>query len=300
LPSEISFAMSSAADRNLLFGVLAIELDFVSRDQLIAAMSAWVLEKQTPLDEILARQGALSAEHRALLEALVAAHLKKHGDDPQQSLAAVSSIESLRDQLRQIADPEIEASLAHVSQTVSHADFRAQPRADSFATRSVGESTSDGVRFRILRPHAKGGLGEVFVAEDAELGREVALKQIQPHRADDPNSRSRFVLEAEITGGLEHPGIVPVYGLGTYANGRPFYAMRFIRGDSLKDAIQRFHNCNGPRHFERPAHRVSSRGTCAVPSIFRSGRELCNYFYSDERGVIAVAGRRSADDPVDC
>src|SRR5215472_1122457 len=40
---------------------------------------------------------------------------------------------------------------------------------------------------------------------------------------------------------LEHPGIVPVYGLGSYADGRPFYAMRFIKGDSLKDAIDRFH-----------------------------------------------------------
>jgi len=46
-------------------------------------------------------------------------------------------------------------------------------------------------------------------------------------------SRQRFLLEAEITGGLEHPGIVPVYGLGTYADGRPYYAMRFIKGDSL-------------------------------------------------------------------
>ena len=47
--------------------------------------------------------------------------------------------------------------------------------------------------------------------------------------------------EAEITGGLEHPGIVPVYGLGTYADGRPYYAMRFIKGDNLKEAIERFH-----------------------------------------------------------
>src|SRR5262249_6398231 len=43
------------------------------------------------------------------------------------------------------------------------------------------------------------------------------------------------------TGGLEHPGIVPVYGLGKHSDGRPFYAMRFIRGDSLKEAIERFH-----------------------------------------------------------
>ena len=53
-------------------------------------------------------------------------------------------------------------------------------------------------------------------------------------------SRSRFVLEAEITGGLEHPGIVPVDGLGQYADGRPFYFMRFIRGDRLKETVDRF------------------------------------------------------------
>src|SRR5688500_9863239 len=102
-------------------------------------------------------------------------------------------------------------------------------------------SPTSGSRYRVPRPHARGGLGEVFVAEDTELGRHVALKEIQARYADHADSRTRFVLEAEITGGLEHPGIVPVYGLGTYADGRPFYAMRFIRGDSLQEAIARFH-----------------------------------------------------------
>src|SRR5262245_21486037 len=48
------------------------------------------------------------------------------------------------------------------------------------------------------------------------------------------------ILEAEITGGREHPGIVAVYGLGTYDGGRPYYAMRFIQGDSLKESIEKF------------------------------------------------------------
>ena len=106
---------------------------------------------------------------------------------------------------------------------------------------SVGTATSDGQRFRVLRPHASGGLGAVFVALDSELNREVALKQILERHADDPTSRQRFLIEAEVTGGLEHPGIVPVYSLGTYDDGRPYYAMRFNRGDSLKKAIRRFH-----------------------------------------------------------
>ncbi|MEO6809440.1 MAG: WD40 repeat domain-containing serine/threonine-protein kinase [Isosphaeraceae bacterium] len=96
-------------------------------------------------------------------------------------------------------------------------------------------------RYRILRSHARGGLGEVFLASDGELKREVALKAIQERHADDPQGRARFVLEAEVTGNLEHPGIVPVYGLGYQPDGRPYYAMRFIKGDSLKEAITRFH-----------------------------------------------------------
>src|SRR4051812_40535616 len=58
-------------------------------------------------------------------------------------------------------------------------------------------------RYVPLRAHARGGLGEVFVARDEELGREVALKAIQARLADDPSNRARFIREAEITGNLE-------------------------------------------------------------------------------------------------
>jgi tetratricopeptide (TPR) repeat protein len=97
------------------------------------------------------------------------------------------------------------------------------------------------MRYRILRPHAKGGLGEIFLAEDLELHRTVALKEIRERHAHDPQAQGRFVLEAEVTGGLEHPGIVPVYGLGHYPGGRPFYAMRLIQGETLLEAARRFH-----------------------------------------------------------
>jgi len=69
------------------------------------------------------------------------------------------------------------------------------------------------MRFKILRSHAEGGLGKVFVARDQELNREVALKEIRFQYADDESARARFVMEAEVTGGLEHPSIVPVCGL---------------------------------------------------------------------------------------
>ncbi|MEM9657200.1 MAG: protein kinase, partial [Planctomycetota bacterium] len=113
-------------------------------------------------------------------------------------------------------------------------------------------------RFHVVRPHARGGLGKVSVARDAQLNREVALKELLDSHADNPASRARFLLEAEITGGLEHPGVVPVYGLGCYADGRPFYAMRFIRGDSLQQAIDRFHREATPG-WDRPADVLQLR-----------------------------------------
>jgi serine/threonine protein kinase len=84
----------------------------------------------------------------------------------------------------------------------------------------------------------------VFVALDQELNRQVALMEIQERHAADAHGRGRFVREAEITGGLEHPGIVPVYGLGQYADGRPFYAMRFLQDETLKVAIAHSHRKN--------------------------------------------------------
>ena len=118
------------------------------------------------------------------------------------------------------------------------------PEESADASFTLGQTTSEGGRFHLLRHHARGGIGMVFVAMDSELHREVALKQIQTHHADDPTSRARFLLEAEVTGRLEHPGVVPVYGLGTNDQGRPFYAMRFVRGESLKEAIERFHRAD--------------------------------------------------------
>ena len=87
---------SPAADRNLLFGILALQMDFIRRDALIAAMHAWVLDKAKPLGDVLRERGDLDAETYALLDAMVRKHLALHGNDPQKSLAAVSSLGSFQ------------------------------------------------------------------------------------------------------------------------------------------------------------------------------------------------------------
>lgn len=98
-----------------------------------------------------------------------------------------------------------------------------------------------GPRFTVLGPHAEGGLGRVHLARDEQLRRTVALKEIRPERADDPRVRQRFLNEAEITGQLEHPGIVPIYALESDGSRPPVYAMRFIQGRTLGEAIKAHH-----------------------------------------------------------
>src|SRR5262245_41568688 len=235
--------MTAAADRHLLFGLLALQNGLIDQGQLVAAFQAWTRDKSRSLADHLEARGDLTAAKRALLDALAEVHLEAHDGDVEKSLAVVPANRSTRASLVDLGEPEIEATLARVARSKNGHATEADDDNDPYRTASVsvGAATSDGQRFRLLRPHARGGLGEVFVALDAELHREVALKQILEKHADDPVSRQRFLIEAEITGGLEHPGIVPVYGLGTYGGGRPYYAMRFIKGDSLKEAIERFH-----------------------------------------------------------
>jgi serine/threonine protein kinase len=229
---------------------------------------------------LIVEQGALSARVRDVVEVMLDTHVGAHGNDPQQSLAAVSSASSIRQELKQTADPDLHASLVHVSKPQAESN----PAGEDDPHATVGTPSSAGLRFRIVRPHAHGGLGEVFVAHGQELHREIALKQIRAKYADDGEARSRFLLEAEITGGLEHPGIVPVYGLGQYADGRPFYAMRFIKGDSLKDAIERFHN---PKPQGESSNPAGPGDLLALRKLLGRFIDVCEAIqYAHDRGVL--------------
>src|SRR6185312_17561306 len=97
------------ADRNLLFGFLALQMDLVTREALIAALSAWVIDKSQGIGAILLAQGGLVDGELALLEGLVAAHLRKHGDDAGQSLAALGPLGEVGRVFERVNDPELHA-----------------------------------------------------------------------------------------------------------------------------------------------------------------------------------------------
>ncbi|MEM7316364.1 MAG: serine/threonine-protein kinase, partial [Planctomycetota bacterium] len=96
-------------------------------------------------------------------------------------------------------------------------------------------------RFTLLEPIGEGGLGRVWLAVDHEFEREVAVKEIRGSVQDDSISRQRFDNEAKITAQLQHPGIISVYTRGQFLDGRPYYAMQLIRGSSMQEAIDSFH-----------------------------------------------------------
>src|SRR5262245_39908011 len=102
---------SPSSDRNLLFGMLALQMEFVSQRQLVDAMHIWVLNKHKTLGQILIEQGNLTSERLTLLEALVQEHLRMHDNDTEKSLAAMDSGRTLRTELEKIADDEIQTSL---------------------------------------------------------------------------------------------------------------------------------------------------------------------------------------------
>ena len=125
------------------------------------------------------------------------------------------------------------------SSTSSRLDSSRRRRTGPPAARAPDRGLPDVLRapavYRPQRHHAQGGLGEVLAARQEELDRLVALKRIRPDKLHEA-ARRRFLREAAITARLQHPGIVPIYGLGQDDDG-PFYTMPFIQGQTLQEAI---------------------------------------------------------------
>ncbi len=172
-----------------------------------------------------------------------------------------------------------ESNLAGVTTVSDSPTYQAAGAGNPSGT-EAGKTFAD-ERYRVIGLHARGGIGQVLLAVDSELSREVALKEILPGLADDEASRRRFLLEAEITGRLEHPGVVPVYALGKSADDRPFYVMRFIRGESLKEAIEAFHLERREKSPGQPFRSLAFR------QLLHRFMDVCDTIaYAHSRGIL--------------
>ncbi len=128
--------------------------------------------------------------------------------------------------------------------------------------------TSASGRYEIVGEIARGGVGVVYRGRDTDLGRDVAMKVLRDEYAQRPELVQRFVEEAQIGGQLQHPGIVPVYELGVREGGKPYFAMKFVKGRTLSELLDARGDVSEDRrallsHFAQACHTVAyahSRG----------------------------------------
>jgi serine/threonine-protein kinase len=93
-------------------------------------------------------------------------------------------------------------------------------------------------RIQLLGEIARGGMGAVLKGRDPDLGRDLAVKVLLESHRDKPELVRRFIEEAQIAGQLQHPGIVPVYELGTFPDRRPYFSMKLVKGRTLAEHLQ--------------------------------------------------------------
>jgi serine/threonine protein kinase len=173
------------------------------------------------------------------------AHRSVDGDESVAPGLSAAAKRRIRNKLRDESARQSQMGLGETLRPSGLSSAEAFQWNPSLAARAedVGDVRDMRSRFTLQRKLGQGGLGTVWLAIDEKLKRSVALKEMSPDAARNPRAWERFHREAEITGHLEHPNVVPLYQFGTNADtGTPFYAMRFVGKRTLVDAIEEYHD----------------------------------------------------------
>jgi PAS domain S-box-containing protein len=214
-------------DRNLVLAVLALQTGLIDAKQFIEVCALWTTRKDVPLAQLLVERGWMVPGDVAHLEYLTERRLTIAEGDVRATLVGVP--DDLKRSLARLEDPEIRQSLAGLPGS-----------SENQTTMDLASGRRE--RFALTRLYATGGIGQVWVARDTDLDRDVALKELRPEKASNPAHRERFLREARITGLLEHPGVVPIYELSHRPEDQePFYTMRLVKGRTLTEAAEEFH-----------------------------------------------------------
>ncbi|MBD8527715.1 serine/threonine protein kinase [Pseudomarimonas arenosa] len=134
----------------------------------------------------------------------------------------------------------------------------------SLSTSATTTTADDGlppgrIRYAILGEAGRGGMARVHVARDLELFRKVALKQLSDELRNAEPARLRFLREVQVTAQLDHPYIVPVYGLEVSPEGSPAYAMKLVAGRTLSDYLQETIDAYEKRGSPDESHSLPTR-----------------------------------------
>jgi WD40 repeat protein len=248
-----------SGDRNLLFGVMAVQLKFVTPQALMEAAAAWATNRDVSLKDYLLENKVVTEKIANMIEGLLDEQVAAHGGDVRATLHSFGG--------NQAVHQSFAASSALLQKQGMLESFGGEPAPEKKPgeekrpTSAGGEAEEDMEdpetltfehpgRYDIHGEHSRGGIGRVLVAFDSHIGREIAMKELLPDSSQgtppsmDSGSRkttavmNRFLREARVTGQLEHPAIVPVYEVGRRPDGTIYYTMKFVRGKTLADAIE--------------------------------------------------------------
>jgi len=227
--SPISRVLSSKQDRDLAMAVAMLRGGYLSERQLSQVTKNWTAFGNVTLVDHAADCGLIAtADGETITRDADSLLLNAARQAP---LSGVLSSPSKRDRARLASlDPS-----GRIGQLLGVSDA-SMLSGDEIEDRSVG------ARYTLLRKLGQGGLGIVWLARDENLQRYVALKEISREIAPNDAALEHFRREAEITGRLEHPSIVPIYQFGRdEKTGKSFYVMRFLGRRTLQDAIAEYH-----------------------------------------------------------
>jgi len=229
-------------NKNLLFGLLAIQHGKLSPQVMVQGSVAWTTARGMSLADYLVQSGSLDTGARAAVEAETADIIARHGGN---------------------ADAALRSLVGDAFEDADRLDtifLQAVPA--PFDSGSNGpEKWIDGVqeapgRYRRAIEYAVGGMGRILRVHDEFFGREIALKELYVNNGEPvdsdystrPNGNgpraARFVQEARIGAQLEHPSIVPIYEMGHREDGTLYYTMKLVRGKTLGDALRESRNLN--------------------------------------------------------
>jgi serine/threonine-protein kinase len=252
---------------NRLLAMLVVEAGRLDRGRLEDFWRDWQANpSESSFAEVLVQRRVITAAQLDQFESAGGAARPPRGDRPRQADDATQAHEGGG------RHDEQEKTEFHASRTTDEQPNRL------LTLETIDMPTQQRDRYTLTRVHGEGGLGRVWLAIDRHLNREVALKEIRPDREADGDDLRRFIREAQVTGQLEHPHIVPLYELAHQEDlGTPFYTMRFLRGRTLGDAIDDYHE--------------KKRQGAASPMDLR---RLLNFFvsicqavaYANSRGVV--------------
>lgn len=217
----------SRMEQDVAFAAVAMRRGVLSDRQIAKAVSDWTVHGDVSLSAHLSSKGVISDGERKSLEEETGRVLQRAGQD------AASGEGSTDGSLSTITVRNVDSSgrIAKLLGLNLEPDWG-----------ESGQLRTINAQYKLLKKLGQGGLGCVWLTRDENLRRFVAVKEVNHDSREFASALNRFRREAEVTGRLEHPSIVPIYQFGEDTEqGRQFYVMRYLGKQTLEDAIHEYH-----------------------------------------------------------